>query len=51
MSLYDAVRDLPLEIEEYELELLSLQAQGLEFLIRQSDGLVLADTFRCVPGR
>jgi hypothetical protein len=24
------------------------EAQGLEFLIRRSDGLVLADTFRCV---
>ena len=27
MSLYDAVRDLPLEIESYDLELLSLQAR------------------------
>jgi hypothetical protein len=27
VSLYDAVRDLPLEIESYELELLSLQAR------------------------
>ena len=26
------------------------QPQGLEFLIRQSDGLVLADSFRCVQG-
>ena len=31
MSLYDAVRDLPLSIESYELELLSLQARP-EFL-------------------
>ena len=28
MSLYDAVKDLPLEIESYELELLSLQARA-----------------------
>ena len=27
MSLYDAVRDLPLEVDGYELELLSLQAR------------------------
>ena len=27
MSLYDAVKNLPLEVEEYELELLSLQAR------------------------
>jgi hypothetical protein len=26
------------------------EPQGLEFLIRQSDGLVLADSFRCVQG-
>ena len=26
------------------------EVQGLEFLIRQSDGLVLADSFRCVRG-
>ena len=27
------------------------EAQGLEFLIRQSDGLMLGDTFRCVRGQ